>query len=113
MMLYYVFLLSLYGRDQVTTFVLHRKKEMIISLFFFFSFYNSNRITRDGAKCLSEVLKQNRSLEILDLSFNRIEDDGAVYLSEAIKLPHSKLKALVSSYLYNNAIIYLKSQVYT
>lgn len=64
-----------------------------------FFFFYSNRITRDGAKCLSEVLKQNHSLEILDLSFNRIEDDGAVYLSEAIKLPHSKLKALVSSYL--------------
>lgn len=61
--------------------------------FCFFFLFNSNRITRDGAKCLSEVLKQSRSLEILDLSSNRIEDDGAVYLSEAIKLPHSKLKA--------------------
>jgi len=66
-----------------STFVLHC---------FFFLFY-SNRITRDGAKCLSDVLKQSCSLEILDLSSNRIEDDGVVYLSEAIKLPHSKLKA--------------------
>lgn len=65
------------------------QKKTFLLLFLF----NSNRITRDGAKCLSEVLKQSRSLEILDLSSNRIEDDGAVYLSEAIKLPHSKLKA--------------------
>uniref|UniRef100_A0A9J7XII8 Leucine rich repeat containing 34 n=2 Tax=Cyprinus carpio TaxID=7962 RepID=A0A9J7XII8_CYPCA len=64
-------------------------REMISSVFF-----NCNRITRDGAKCLSEVLKQNPTLEILDLSSNRIEDDSAVYLSEDIKLPHSKCIAL-------------------
>ncbi|XP_057178319.1 leucine-rich repeat-containing protein 34 isoform X3 [Triplophysa rosa] len=57
-----------------------------------------NRITRDGARCLSEVLKQNSTLEILDLSSNCIEDDGAVYLSEAIKIPHSKLRALVDCF---------------
>ncbi|KTG03212.1 hypothetical protein cypCar_00010331 [Cyprinus carpio] len=58
-------------------------------------FFNCNRITRDGAKCLSEVLKQNPTLEILDLSSNRIEDDSAVYLSEDIKLPHSKCIAYI------------------
>ncbi len=69
--------------------------------------FNSNRITRDGAKCLSEVLKQNPSLEILDLSSNRIEDDGAVYLSEAIKLSHSKLKAFVY-FTYKTTLLNLK-----
>lgn len=52
----------------------------------------SNRVTRDGAYHLAEVLKQNPALEVLDLSSNRIEDDGAIYLSEAIAWPGSTLK---------------------
>jgi len=55
----------------------------------------SNKITRDDVKFLGELLKQNRTLEILDLNSNRIEDDGAIYLSEALALYNRTLKALV------------------
>ena len=53
----------------------------------------SNRVTRDGARCLSEVLKHNAVLEILDLSSNRIEDEGAVWLSQAVSRPNCGLRA--------------------
>lgn len=59
-------------------------------------YFCSNRITRDGARCLAGVLTQNETLQILDLSFNRIQDDGAVCLSEAIAQKHTKLRASVS-----------------
>lgn len=41
---------------------------------------------------LAEVLKQNPTLEILDLTANRMEDDGAVYLSEAVAWPGCALR---------------------
>lgn len=41
---------------------------------------------------LVEVLKQNSTLEILDLRANRMENDGAVYLSEAIAWPGCSLR---------------------
>lgn len=49
-------------------------------------------MTRDGAFHLAAVLKQNPTLEIIDLSSNRIEDDGAVFLSEAVAWPGSALR---------------------
>lgn len=52
----------------------------------------SNRVTRDGVRHLAKVLKENPTLEILDLSANRMEDDGAVYLSEAIAWPGCALR---------------------
>lgn len=52
----------------------------------------SNRVTRDGMRHLAEVLKQNSTLEILDLRANRLENDGAVYLSEAIAWPGCSLR---------------------
>lgn len=52
----------------------------------------SNRVTRDGMRHLAEVLKQNPTLEILDLTANRMEDDGAVYLGEAIAWPGCALR---------------------
>jgi len=55
----------------------------------------SNKITRDGVKFLAELLKRNRTLEILDLGANRIEDDGATDLSEALALYNRTLQALV------------------
>lgn len=41
---------------------------------------------------LAEVLKQNPTLEMLDLTANRMEDDGAVYLSEALAWPDCALR---------------------
>ena len=52
----------------------------------------SNRVTRDGVRHLAKVLKQNLTLEIVDLSSNRIEDEGALYLSEAIAWPGCVLR---------------------
>lgn len=52
----------------------------------------SNRVTRDGAHHLAEVLKQSKTLEIIDLSSNRIEDEGAVHLSEAMATHGCSLK---------------------
>lgn len=59
----------------------------------------SNKITRDGVKFLAELLKQNQTLQILDLNANRIEDDGAIYLSEALALNNRTLQALVFTQL--------------
>ncbi|KAA8580507.1 hypothetical protein FQN60_013465, partial [Etheostoma spectabile] len=55
---------------------------------------NGNRVTRDGVHLLAELLKQNQTLEIIDLSSNRIEDEGAGYLSEAIAWPGCALREL-------------------
>ena len=46
--------------------------------------FNSNNITRDGAKQLAWLLKRNTPLEVLNLAHNRIEDDGALSLAEAL-----------------------------
>ncbi|KAF3836411.1 hypothetical protein F7725_028969 [Dissostichus mawsoni] len=53
-----------------------------------------NRVTRDGVRFLAGLLKQNPSLEVIDLSSNRIEDVGAMYLSEAVALPGCSLREL-------------------
>ncbi|XP_059158900.1 leucine-rich repeat-containing protein 34-like isoform X2 [Physella acuta] len=53
-----------------------------------------NRITRDGVKELSKVLKLNTALRVLDLSFNRLEDDGAMHLAEAIGPYNTTLECL-------------------
>ena len=44
----------------------------------------SNRMTRDGAKELSKLLKRDTGLKVLDLGFNRLGDDGALHLAEAL-----------------------------
>ena len=49
-------------------------------------------MTRDGVRLLAEVLKQNPTLQFLDLSSNRIENEGAVYLSEVVAWPGCALK---------------------
>lgn len=62
-------------------------------MYFFLSFIVcSNRVTRDGARHLVELLKKNPTLEVIDLSSNRIEDEGAVYLSEAVAWPGCALR---------------------
>jgi hypothetical protein len=61
----------------------------------------SNRITRDGAKHLSEYLKKDTPLKSLDLSYNRIEDDGAKYIAEALMFANSTLQ----KYIYYNIIM--------
>lgn len=52
---------------------------------------HSNNITRDGAKQLAILLKNNTPLEVLNLSHNRIEDDGAVALADALATYNSSL----------------------
>lgn len=46
-------------------------------------------------KFLGRLLKQNSTLEIVDLNFNRIENDGAFYLSDALTTYNRTLQALV------------------
>ena len=58
-------------------------------------FSKSNRITRDGAKHLSEYLKKDTPLKSLDLSYNRIEDDGAKYIAEALMFANSTLQKYI------------------
>jgi hypothetical protein len=53
----------------------------------------SNRITRDGAKQLAELLKCDTPLTVLDIGFNRIGDDGATAIAEALALRNKTLKA--------------------
>jgi len=53
----------------------------------------SNRITRDGARQLAELLKCDTALEVLDLSFNRIGDDGATAIATALALQNTHLKS--------------------
>lgn len=53
----------------------------------------SNRITRDGAKQLAELLKCDTMLSVLDLGFNRIGDDGATAIADALALRNRTLKA--------------------
>lgn len=65
----------------------------IDGLYFIWSLLScSNRVTRDGVRLLAKVLKQNPTLEVIDLSYNRIEDEGAVYLSEAVAGPGCVLR---------------------
>jgi Ran GTPase-activating protein (RanGAP) involved in mRNA processing and transport len=64
-----------------------------------FSLY-SNRITRDGAKYLSDFLKRDTPLKVLDLSYNRLEDDGAKIIAEALHFTNNTLEKL--SIRYNN-----------
>lgn len=63
----------------------------------------SNRITRDGAKFLSNFLKADTYLETLDLGNNRIEDDGCIFLAEALMISNTHLKKLSIKYNRINA----------
>jgi hypothetical protein len=53
--------------------------------------FSSNRITRDGAKYLSDFLKTNTTLKILDLGYNRLEDDGAIAIADALVFANTSL----------------------
>lgn len=64
----------------------------------------SNKISRDGMKFLGRLLKQNSTLEIVDLNFNRIEDDGAFYLSDALATHNRTLQALVYKNFYSRVL---------
>lgn len=61
-------------------------------MFFSPRFVRSNRVTRDGVRHLAELLKQSRTLQVVDLSSNRIEDEGAAYLSEGVAWPGCVLR---------------------
>jgi len=56
-------------------------------------YFCSNRITRDGARQLAELLKCDTALEVLDLSFNRIGDDGATAIASALAQHNTHLKS--------------------
>lgn len=83
----------------------------LIFIYFLHFYFCSNRITRDGARCLAGLLRQNDVLQILDLSFNRIEDDGAVCLSDAIALPHTKLRVYMSLPVSNRVVFVISADV--
>lgn len=53
----------------------------------------SNGVSCRGAFHLAEVLKKNKTLDIVDLSFNRLEDEGASYLGKVLSSPNCGLKA--------------------
>jgi len=53
----------------------------------------SNRITRDGARQLAELLKCDTALQVLDLSYNRVGDDGATAIATALALHNTHLKS--------------------
>ena len=55
-------------------------------------FLRSNRITRDGAAHLAELLRCDTALEVLDLSLNRIGDSGATAIATALALRNTHLK---------------------
>lgn len=57
-----------------------------------------NRITRDGALALAELLKRDTSLKVLDLSHNRLGDAGAHSLAQAIATYNTHLNVLVVSH---------------
>ena len=47
-------------------------------------FYDSNSLSRDGARHLSVLLQHNTPLTHLDISNNRIEDEGLVHISNVL-----------------------------
>ena len=57
----------------------------------FMTLFLRNRISRDGAYCIAQLLKHNTPLEHLNLAYNRIEDHGAEYISEALATGNNTL----------------------
>ena len=55
----------------------------------------SNKISRDGARMISDLLIRNPPMKVLDLSCNRIEDEGAEYLGKAINSSNLTLRKYV------------------
>ncbi|XP_074654834.1 uncharacterized protein LOC141908626 [Tubulanus polymorphus] len=53
-----------------------------------------NRIARDGAKHLAELLKSNSTLRVLDLHANRIQNDGAKFIADALSTYNITLTTL-------------------
>ena len=48
-----------------------------------------NIIDKEGAKAISEALKQNHIIANIDLSDNIIDKEGAIAISEALKCNHT------------------------
>ena len=46
---------------------------------------SNNRITNEGAKMIGEAIKVNKTLQKLDISNNSISDDGAAAISDGLK----------------------------
>ncbi|XP_026057065.1 leucine-rich repeat-containing protein 34-like [Carassius auratus] len=61
-------------------------------------------ITQDGAKCLSEVLKQNPFLKILDLSSNCIEDHDCITSNNIGK---EGLKSFIEAMKVNSCLTHI------
>ena len=47
-------------------------------------FVHSNKISRDGARLLADLLSTNPPLKVLELSCNRIEDEGLDCISKIL-----------------------------
>ena len=48
-----------------------------------------NNITSEGAKCIAEAIKVNTTLQKLDINNNKLSDDGATAISECLKYNNS------------------------
>ena len=56
------------------------------------NYYCSNKLSRDGARHLSVLLRVNTPLSQLNISNNRIEDEGLVHISQALATENTNLQ---------------------
>ena len=54
--------------------------------------YYSNKLSRDGARHLSVLLRMNTPLSQLNISNNCIEDEGLVHISQALATKNTNLE---------------------
>jgi len=57
---------------------------LYIWLLMFFVFLLANHLTDKDAKAFAEALKENRTLEYLDISHNEIGELGGIYLGAGL-----------------------------
>ena len=63
-------------------------------------FFCSNRLTRDGAKELARLLRNDTMLKVLNLGHNRLGDDGAKHLASSLAAFNTNLQKWVVNHLY-------------
>ena len=67
---------------------------------------SNNDISNDGAAAISDALKNNNSLQILDMSYNNITSEGANLIAEAIKVNTTLHTLYLSHYNINDRVSY-------
>ena len=55
-------------------------------------FCTSNKVSRDGAGFIAELLYVNTCLKSIDISCNRIENEGLIAISEALRHANTTLE---------------------